>query len=92
MTDEIREKVLEIIEGWRLFEGSVVQLETEDRDGYFYGTAHIDGTGPYQGQNLDVWFKNENQITWLNGMPWVCSPDLISFIYKEMDAGFIMLN
>ena len=81
------EKVLEIIEGWRLFEGSVVQLETEDRDGYFYGTAHIDGTGPYQGQNLDVWFKNENQITWLNGVPWVCSPDLISFIYKENGRG-----
>jgi DUF917 family protein len=81
------ENVLEIIEGWRLFEGVVVKLETEDRDGYFYGTAHIDGTGLYQGQNFDVWFKNENQITWLNGKPWVCSPDLISFIYKENGRG-----
>jgi uncharacterized protein len=26
-----------------------------------------------------VWFRNENHVTWLDGDPWVASPDLIEF-------------
>jgi hypothetical protein len=36
---------------------------------------------------LDVWFKNENHVSWLNGKPWVCSPDLLTVAYKESGAG-----
>lgn len=78
---------LEIISGWRLFEGTVIGLETDDRDGYMFGTTHINGTGDYQGQTLDVWFKNENQISWLDGDPWVCSPDLLTLVYQENGRG-----
>ncbi len=78
---------LEIVGGWRLFEGTVIGLETDDRDGYFFGTVHFQGTGDYQGQTFDVWFKNENQVSWLNGSPWVCSPDLVSLVYKESSRG-----
>ncbi len=78
---------LESIGGWQLFDGTVVGLETDDRDGYFFGTAHIKGAGDYQGQTLDVWFKNENQVSWLNGRPWVCSPDLLSLLYQESGRG-----
>ncbi len=81
------EKVLETINGWRLFDGRVAKLETEDRDGYYFGTAYLKGQGKNQGQTLDIWFKNENQVTWLNGKPWVCSPDLVSLVYKENGYG-----
>lgn len=79
--------VLETINGWRLFDGQVINLETEDRDGYYFGTVQVQGQEKYQGQELKIWFKNENQITWLNGKPWICSPDLVSLIYSENGRG-----
>lgn len=81
------DKVLETINGWRLFDGRVAKLETEDRDGYYFGIAHLEGQGKHQGQTMDIWFKNENQVTWLNGQPWVCSPDLVSLVYQEDGRG-----
>ena len=35
-------------------------------------------------RRLKVWFKNENHVTWLNGEPWVCSPDIVS-LYEAVD-------
>jgi hypothetical protein len=69
--------------GWRLFEGVVTGKDWEDRGGYMYGTTHIRGTGDYDGHTLDVWFKNENHVTWLDGEPWVCSPDLVTLAYRD---------
>jgi DUF917 family protein len=69
--------------GWRLFEGIVTGKDWEDRGGYMFGTTHIQGTGEYKGHKLDVWFKNENHVTWLDGEPWVCSPDLVTLAYRD---------
>ncbi|RME79151.1 MAG: DUF917 domain-containing protein [Chloroflexi bacterium] len=81
-TDPI-DAALAVTGGWRLFEGVVTGKEWEDRDGYMFGTTHIRGTGPYEGQTLDVWFKNENHVSWLNGQPFVCSPDLLTLAYRN---------
>jgi DUF917 family protein len=78
---------LQVTGGWRLFEGTVSGKDWEDRGGYMYGTTHIQGTGEYQGQTLDVWFKNENHVSWLNGQPWVCSPDVIAIVYADTAEG-----
>jgi DUF917 family protein len=78
---------LAVTGGWRLFEGVVIGKEWEDRGGYMYGTIHVQGSGDYQGHALQVWFKNENHVTWLDGKPWVCSPDLVSLIYKDSGLG-----
>jgi DUF917 family protein len=78
---------LEVTGGWRLFEGVVTRKEWEDRDGYMFGTIHIQGTGDYAGQTLEVWFKNENHVSWLNGQAWVCSPDLLTLAYPESGEG-----
>jgi DUF917 family protein len=45
-----------------------------------YGTTTVEGEGPDAGHTLRVWFKNENHVTWRDGTPWVCSPDLIMTI------------
>jgi DUF917 family protein len=84
--DPIR-ATLAAVDGWQLFEGRVVGLETNDRDGYLFGTVRIEGMGDHRGQTLDVWFKNENLISWLNGAPWVCSPDLLSLVHRENGRG-----
>jgi hypothetical protein len=78
---------LEACNGWRLFEGRVADLEFEERDGYGYGEIHIEGSGDYESQKLKVWFKNENHISWLNGRPMVCSPDILTLVYKENGRG-----
>jgi DUF917 family protein len=78
---------VEAVGGWRLFEGTVSGKDWEDRGGYMYGTTHILGTGDYSGQKLDVWFKNENHVTWLNGEPWICSPDIVTLAYKDSGDG-----
>jgi hypothetical protein len=52
-----------------------------------FGITHIQGTGQYKGQKLDVWFKNENHVSWLNGKPWVCSPDLVTLAQRESGQG-----
>ena len=78
---------LKVVNGWQLFEGKVIGVETEDRDGYLFGTTHIEGRGDFVGQTLDVWFKNENLVSWLNGNPWICSPDLLTLAFKESGRG-----
>jgi DUF917 family protein len=73
--------------GWRLFEGVVTKKEWEDRDGYMFGSVYLDGLEGYAEQTFNVWFKNENHVSWLNGKPWVCSPDLVTLAYKDTGSG-----
>lgn len=81
------EAALEVTDGWRLFEGIVSGKEWVDQGGYMVGTNHITGGGDYEKQTLDVWFKNENHVSWLNGEPWVCSPDLLTLVYADSGEG-----
>jgi DUF917 family protein len=64
--------------GWLLFEGEIAARDWANT-GYMEGTHELEGTGRFAGQRLRVWFRNENHVTWLDGAPWVCSPDLIEF-------------
>jgi len=75
------------VDGWRLFEGEVVETNAEDIDGYTFGKTRLKGSGQYEGQQLEVWFKNEIHVSWLNGKPWVCSPDIVSLIYQHNGMG-----
>jgi len=78
---------LETAQAWRLFDGQISKLETEDRNGYYYGTVEITGNGKNEGEVLKVWFKNENHITWLNDAPWISSPDLVTFLRSDSGRG-----
>lgn len=85
--DDPIDAALRVTGGWRLFEGVVTGKEWEDRGGYMFGTTHVKGSGAYKGQTLDVWFKNENHVSWLNGEPWICSPDLVSLLHRDSGEG-----
>jgi DUF917 family protein len=85
--DDPIDAAVQVTGGWRLFEGVVSGKEWEDRDGYMFGTNHVRGTGDYEGQTLDVWYKNENHVSWLNGKPWICSPDMVILAYRESGEG-----
>ncbi|MDH7484765.1 MAG: DUF917 domain-containing protein [Anaerolineae bacterium] len=86
--DDPVQAAIEHTGGWLLFEGEVTGKEWEDREGYMIGTTHIKGTGRFAGHGLDVWFKNENHVSWLDGQPYVCSPDLVTIVDQETGEGF----
>ncbi|WP_420624964.1 DUF917 domain-containing protein [Candidatus Poriferisodalis sp.] len=79
---------LEVVAGWRLFDGVVVSKEWEDSGGFMIGTLKIRGTGAWEGHVLRTWFKNETHVTWLDGQPWVCSPDLVTLVDPRSARGF----
>lgn len=82
------EAALEIVEGWRLFEGTVTGKCWEDSGGFMVGSLDIDGSGPSAGRTLRAWFKNEIHVTWLDGEPWVCSPDLVTLVDPSTGRGY----
>lgn len=63
--------------GTRLFQGRVVELAWEDRGGFMWGEYTLEGIGPSAGRRLRIWLKNENEISWLDGVPHVMTPDLL---------------
>ena len=79
---------LEIVDGWRLFEGTVTDKCWEDSGGFMVGTLDVAGTGPSAGHSLRLWFKNEIHVTWLDGEPWVCSPDLVTLVNPDAGRGY----
>jgi hypothetical protein len=85
--DDPVQAAIEYIDGWLIFEGEVTNKDWEDREGYMFGTTHIKGSGDYSGHTFDVWFKNENHVSYLDGTPYVCSPDLITILDQETGEG-----
>lgn len=72
--------ILDKSNGWLLFKGDVYKKDWEDQNGYMYGTTHLKGTGVFEGHRMNIWFKNENHITWKDDAPFVTSPDIISLV------------
>ncbi len=63
--------------GLRVFQGRVASLAWEDRGGFMWGEYTLEGTGASSGHTLRIWLKNENEISWLDGQPYVMTPDLL---------------
>ncbi len=77
------EEVVKALEGWFLFEGQVSNKKWEDRDGYTWGEHTITGIGRSSGHEFKIWFKNENHMSWLDGQPYVTSPDLLNVVDRK---------
>lgn len=80
--DPVREIIKEL-DGWLLFEGEVSKKEWEDKEGYYWGTHTITGLDDFKGAAFKIWFKNENHVSWLNGKPYVTSPDILIVVNRE---------
>jgi len=73
--------------GFKLFEGQIMNYWQDDKYGFIWGMAKILGTGDYEGHDLKIWYKNENHVSWLDGKPWVTSPDCINVVDPETGWG-----
>jgi len=80
--DPVREIIKEL-DGWLLFEGEVSKKEWEDKEGYYWGTHTITGLDDFKEAEFKIWFKNENHVSWLNGKPYVTSPDILIVVNRE---------
>jgi uncharacterized protein len=69
--------------GWVLFRGLVSQRRWEDAFGYQTGITEITGVGEYAEHVLRIWFKNEHHISWIDGKPFVTSPDLLVVVRAD---------
>jgi DUF917 family protein len=72
----------EAVNGWILFRGTIFERDWANT-GYMEGKHVLEGVGEFAGHQLEVWFRNENHVSWLDGKPWVASPDLIEFCDPE---------
>jgi hypothetical protein len=82
------DKAVEFLGGWKLFTGEVTKKDWADKEGVMVGTTHLKGTGDYLGHTMEVWFLNENHVTWLDGKPFVFSPDLIILADPKTGEGY----
>ena len=73
--------------GYKLFEGRVKAYLREDKGGFVWGETRFEGTGEFKNHTFKIWYKNENQISWLNGEPYVTCPDLICVVDAKTSWG-----
>jgi DUF917 family protein len=77
------EPLLRSTGGYILFLGEIDEVVREDRDGFIWGNIRLRGSDKFKDQIYEIWFKNENLVTWLDGEPHVTCPDLVSVIDPE---------
>ena len=80
--------VAKTIKGSFIGTGTICNFAVDDTSGYYSGTFEIKGEGGED--EYKVWFKNENHILWVNGIPKATSPDLITLI--NLKDGEPLLN
>ncbi len=78
--EDVVESIVESTGGYLLFEGEITEKDDYDREGYYWGTNTVKGTGEFEGKEFKCWFKNENHVSWLDGEPYVTSPDFMTFV------------
>lgn len=73
----------EAVSGWLLFEGEIVSSEVADDQSYGFGvgTHTLEGRGGYQGHSFKLWYKNEYHVSWLDGAPFITSPDALIMVH-----------
>jgi hypothetical protein len=52
-----------------------------------WGEHRYDGAGNFSGKKFRIWYKNENQISWLDEKPYATSPDLLCVVDAKTGKG-----
>jgi hypothetical protein len=77
------ESVARAGDGYVLFKGKIRDFDWADSDGFTVGNTFIDGEGEFYGNEYKIWYKNENIISWKNGVIHVTVPDLICILESK---------
>lgn len=71
------------LNGMRLFEGRVTDVDRRTEGGFARGQAKIEGLEAYQGRTLTLKFQNEFLLAEEDGKPAAITPDLICLLDLE---------
>lgn len=75
--ENIPQAVAEAGDGEVIFTGTVRSTAYDTVDGFTVGDVLLNGQDGYDGEELRIWFKNENLVCWRDGEVLVTLPDLI---------------
>jgi len=73
--------------GYKIFEGEVAGFTNERKGAFVYGHAWIEGTGDYKDKTFKLYYKNENQISWIDEEPYITCPDPFTVLDKDTGLG-----
>lgn len=73
--------------GYVLFRGRVLAQLNEDKGAFIWGDERFEGTGEFAGHTFRIWYKNENHMSWLDGRPYVMSPDCVTVLDAQTGRG-----
>ena len=79
--------VVDSSKGYKLFEGKVGGFTSERKGSFNWGNAWIEGTGAYEGKTMRIWYKNENQISWIDEKVFVTCPDPFTVLDRKTGLG-----
>ena len=77
------EAVREIVGGFEIFKGKIVDVQRRTEKGFARGEAILEGIDEYDSQTLKLQFQNENLMAMLDGEAVVSVPDLITVLETE---------
>jgi len=80
---ETLKQLLEVIDGYELFIGKIVDIERTVRDGFNFGEAKLEGLEDYSDDKMSVHLQNENLLATRNDEVVGVTPDLIIMIDME---------
>ena len=69
--------LVKVTNGFKLFDGVVTKAEMKDDRGFTWWNVELNGRKEYSGHTYKIFVKNENIVTWLDGVPDAMSPDTI---------------
>lgn len=81
------EAVVKSSGGYKIFEGKIGAYTNERKWAFIYGHAWIEGTGDYKGKTYKQYYKNENQISWIDEEPYITCPDPFTVLDRETGLG-----
>jgi len=65
----------------------VAYYTTEPKMAFNWGNIWIEGTGEYEGKTFKLYYKNENQVSWINDEPYVTCPDPFTVVDNKTGLG-----
>ena len=71
----------------RLFHGRTKSWTRKEAGGFMWGDVKVQGTGDFRKRGLQIWFKNEYLITWVNNRAYATCPDSITVVDSRSGEG-----
>jgi hypothetical protein len=85
--DDPVEAILKTTGGYKIFEGKIAGFTNERKGAFDWGNAWIEGTGDYKNKTFRLYYKNENQVSWIDEKPYITCPDPFTVIEKDTGLG-----